>query len=95
MVEIGREPVVPEMNQILLGDNLPILRTLPSQSVPLIYIDPPFNTGRTQQRLRMRSIRDPAGDRTGFGGHRYRTELVPAANKPGTIAKPSQKVCTH
>ena len=63
-------------NRILLGDNLPLLGAIPSASIPLIYIDPPFNTGRTQQRPRLRTVRDPAGDRTGFGGHRYRTELV-------------------
>ncbi len=44
----------------------------------LIYIDPPFNTGTTQQRPRLRTIRDPNGDRTGFGGHRYRTEKLDA-----------------
>ena len=38
--------------QVYFGDNLPVLRTLPSESVDLVYIDPPFNTGRTQQRNR-------------------------------------------
>lgn len=38
--------------EIHFGDNLDILRTLPSECVDLIYIDPPFNTGRTQQRNR-------------------------------------------
>jgi site-specific DNA-methyltransferase (adenine-specific) len=47
-----------------------------SGSVALIYVDPPFNTGRRQTRLRMKTVRDPAGDRVGFGGRRYRTELV-------------------
>lgn len=63
-------------NQIVLGDNLTLLQAMPTGSVPLIYIDPPFNTGRPQQRRRMRTTRDPDGDRTGFGGHRYRTETV-------------------
>jgi len=61
------------MNQILQAENLTALRTLPSGSIPLIYIDPPFNTGTTQQRPRLKTIRDDAGDRTGFGGKRYRT----------------------
>jgi site-specific DNA-methyltransferase (adenine-specific) len=65
------------INRILQGDNLAILRTLPQESFELIYIDPPFNTGRTQSRPRLRTIRDEAGDRTGFGGHRYRTERSP------------------
>ena len=62
------------MNRILHSENLPALRALADSSVQLIYIDPPFNTGTTQQRTRMKTIRDEAGDRTGFGGNRYRTE---------------------
>jgi len=61
------------VNRILLSENLTALRTLPSASVELIYIDPPFNTGTTQSRPRLKTVRDAAGDRTGFGGHRYRT----------------------
>src|ERR1700678_2270781 len=45
----------------------------------LIYIDPPFNTGRRQTRPQMKTVRDEAGDRVGFGGQRYRTELVERA----------------
>jgi site-specific DNA-methyltransferase (adenine-specific) len=66
----------PSPGRILLSENLAALRTLPSASVELIYIDPPFNTGTTQRRPRLRTVRDDAGDRTGFGGHRYRTERV-------------------
>ncbi|MEO1130463.1 MAG: site-specific DNA-methyltransferase [Planctomycetota bacterium] len=58
------------------GDNLPILRGFESSSFPLIYIDPPFNTGRTQSRTRTRSVRDDDGNHTGFKGQRYRTECV-------------------
>jgi site-specific DNA-methyltransferase (adenine-specific) len=61
------------MNRILLGDNLAILKTLPDASAALIYIDPPFNTGTTQARPRLKTVRDDAGDRTGFGGRRYKT----------------------
>ncbi|WP_419920044.1 DNA-methyltransferase [Candidatus Poriferisocius sp.] len=39
----------------------------------LIYIDPPFNTGRTQSRVRLKTVRDVDGDRTGFQGKRYKT----------------------
>jgi site-specific DNA-methyltransferase (adenine-specific) len=69
-------------NRILHSENLAALRTLPSASVELIYIDPPFNTGTTQRRTRLKTTRDAAGDRTGFGGHRYRTELVSTADTP-------------
>jgi site-specific DNA-methyltransferase (adenine-specific) len=68
------------MNRVLHGDNLDILRSIPSGSIPLIYVDPPFNTGRSQKRTRIRTIRDQAGDRTGFGGHRYRTEREAVQN---------------
>ncbi|MFT6042527.1 MAG: site-specific DNA-methyltransferase (adenine-specific), partial [Gammaproteobacteria bacterium] len=67
---------------IHLGDNLEILRAMPSESVDLIYIDPPFNTGRRQDRKRI-SVQQvsegEAGDRTGFQGKRYRTTEVAGA----------------
>ena len=65
------------MNRIVLGDNLGILERMNAQSIHLIYIDPPFNTGRRQTRRQIKTIRDLAGDRTGFGGRRYRTEILP------------------
>jgi site-specific DNA-methyltransferase (adenine-specific) len=60
-------------NRIYFGDNLPLLQNLPDQSVDLIYIDPPFNTGRVQERTRIKTIRDENGDRVGFMGQSYRT----------------------
>ena len=61
-------------NRIILADNLDILPAIESGSVPLIYLDPPFNTGREQRRTRLRTQRDAdAGDRVGFGGRRYRS----------------------
>lgn len=61
-------------NAIHLADNLQVLRDLPSASVDLIYIDPPFNTGRRQERRRVQTVQDDeSGDRTGFLGKRYRT----------------------
>lgn len=62
--------------QIYLGENLSILKTLPSESVDLIYIDPPFNTGREQARRSIRVKRDDEGDRVGFGGQSYSIELL-------------------
>jgi site-specific DNA-methyltransferase (adenine-specific) len=62
------------MIEIHCGDNLPILRSMAGASFDLVYIDPPFNTGRAQVRTSIRAVSDPAGgDRTGFGGRRYRT----------------------
>ena len=76
-------------NQILLGDNLPHLQRMPDESAALIYIDPPFNTGRTQARKRIRvtAVADAApadqGDRVGFGGRRYKTEVVSGTGDSG------------
>ena len=64
------------MNRIVHGDNLEALRGMDTGSAALIYVDPPFNTGKRQSRARMKTVRDDAGDRTGFGGRRYRTERV-------------------
>jgi site-specific DNA-methyltransferase (adenine-specific) len=61
-------------NSINLIDNLEFLSGVTAGSVNLIYIDPPFNTGATQSMTSLKTIRDKHGDRTGFGGNRYRTE---------------------
>lgn len=63
------------VDQILLGDNLELMAGFADGSFQLIYADPPFNTGRTQSRQVMRAVADVEGDRTGFGGRRYRTEV--------------------
>ncbi len=67
-----------ERGTVYFGDNLPLLRSMASESVDLIYTDPPFNTGRRQARVRLRTVRDPDGDRTGFQGRRYRSIEVAA-----------------
>ena len=60
--------------QVALADNLLILQSLPTSSIDLVYVDPPFNTGRRQTLTRLRTVRDEVtGDRTGFQGNRYRT----------------------
>jgi site-specific DNA-methyltransferase (adenine-specific) len=64
------------VKRIILGDNLAVLRGLPDGIARLIYIDPPFNTGRTQSRTRLRTVRDDDGDRLGFKGQRYRSEVL-------------------
>ena len=63
-------------------DNLAVLRALPDASVDLIYIDPPFNTGRRQSLTQLRTVRDSEGDRTGFQGLRYRTEAGATTHYP-------------
>jgi site-specific DNA-methyltransferase (adenine-specific) len=58
---------------IVLAENMAVLPDIPDGSVDLIYTDPPFNTGTTRERTTLRTVSDAAGDRTGFGGRRYRT----------------------
>jgi len=50
-----------------------VLPRLPAGAFELIYIDPPFNTGQTQRARSVAVERDDEGDRTGFGGRRYRS----------------------
>ncbi len=65
------------MKRIILGDNADVLPRLPDAFARLIYIDPPFNTGRTQRRDRMRvTATQGEGDRGGFGGRRYDVQKV-------------------
>ncbi len=82
-VRVGR---MVGMNRIVLGNNLSILQSMKTGSVELIYVDPPFNTGKRQSRKQIKTVRDEAGDRTGFGGRRYRTHVIadhPAASGYG------------
>jgi site-specific DNA-methyltransferase (adenine-specific) len=57
--------------EIHLGDNLEILPRFPDASFALVYIDPPFNTGKPQRQTRTRSVRDANGAHKGFHGARY------------------------
>jgi site-specific DNA-methyltransferase (adenine-specific) len=65
-----------ERGLVVRADNLRVLSELPDESVDLVYIDPPFNTGKKQQRISLRTELDPEGDRTGFKGARYRSSHV-------------------
>jgi site-specific DNA-methyltransferase (adenine-specific) len=66
----------PARDYIIDGENLTVLRRLATESVQMVYIDPPFNTGRTQRRTTIRTTVDPTGDRNGFKGRRYATTTV-------------------
>jgi len=63
-------------NQIIFADNLHVLQGMPSASVTMIYIDPPFNTGKIQARTQVSTIASDNGDRTGFQGRRYQTTTI-------------------
>jgi len=58
---------------VVHGDNLAVLAGLPDESFRLIYIDPPFNTGRVQSRQTMSTVRSADGARKGFQGRSYET----------------------
>ena len=62
--------------EIHLMDNLEYLKSSPDMSFDLIYVDPPFNTGRDQVRTRVKTERDYMGDRVGYKGQRYRTTVI-------------------
>ena len=66
----------PGDDAILLGDNLDLMPALAGGSFQLAYLDPPFNTGREQRRRTLSTVANADGDRSGFGGRRYRTRLL-------------------
>ena len=69
MSALNSEPT----GRVIEGDNLPVLRSVPSESAQLVYTDPPFNTGNVRTYRRLSTTQGEDGDRTGFGGRRYRT----------------------
>jgi site-specific DNA-methyltransferase (adenine-specific) len=58
---------------VVRGDNAEVLPGLPDGAFTMVYIDPPFNTGRAQKRQEMTMVRSADGDRIGFSGQRYET----------------------
>ena len=57
-------------NQVINAENLGALKSLPEKSFQLVYIDPPFNTGRKQVRTNRTSTESKTGN-LGFQGKRY------------------------
>ncbi len=70
------EPLELSDDLVVHADNADVLDRLPAGTFDLVYVDPPFNTGRAQARRTTRTTEDPEGARVGFGGRRYRTELL-------------------
>ncbi len=60
-------------NLVVHADNAAYLPTLPDGAFTLIYIDPPFNTGRVQSRQQTTMVRSDSGSRVGFAGRSYDT----------------------
>lgn len=56
---------------VVHADNLAVVSALPDAAFRLIYIDPPFNTGRSQARQRTTAVRVEGGSVIGFKGRSY------------------------
>ncbi|MFF2050619.1 DNA-methyltransferase [Leifsonia sp. NPDC058194] len=59
---------------VVHADNLDVVAALPDEAFRLIYLDPPFNTGRSQARRAMKAVRsEPGADGSviGFKGRSY------------------------
>jgi len=70
------DPLTLEENLLVAGDNLAGLAGLPEGTFDLIYMDPPFNTGRARAHKTFAVTRDDRAGRVGFGGRRYRSTLL-------------------
>ena len=69
-------PLVPLEDLVVAGDNAEVLPQLPAGFFDLVYVDPPFNTGREQRLHSVRARRDERASRVGFGGRAYSTRVV-------------------
>jgi site-specific DNA-methyltransferase (adenine-specific) len=72
----SEDEIVPDDDLVIAADNARALDRLPERTFDLIYVDPPFNTGRSRERQTLTVAADANGDRTGFGGRRYRSRLL-------------------
>jgi site-specific DNA-methyltransferase (adenine-specific) len=61
---------------VIAGDNGPALAKLPEGAFDLVYMDPPFNTGRPRKRDTVTVHADLQGQRVGFGGRTYSSRLL-------------------
>jgi site-specific DNA-methyltransferase (adenine-specific) len=67
---------IPAAGIVHFANNLEVLRSLPAGTADLIYIDPPFNTGKVQTRTQIKTVQSRDGDRIGFQGRRYETTEI-------------------
>jgi site-specific DNA-methyltransferase (adenine-specific) len=75
-IQSAGEPILLDDDLVVFGDNGRVLVDLPAGRFDLVYMDPPFNTGRRQLRHTTSVVADPQANRTGFGGRRYRSQLL-------------------
>jgi site-specific DNA-methyltransferase (adenine-specific) len=62
------------------------MTSLPEGSFTLCYLDPPFNTGRTQQRRTSSAVASNRSTRQGFGGRTYDFTLQSVTSYDDTFA---------
>ena len=62
--------------RVYCDDNMSVLKSLKDESVDLVYTDPPFNTKKSQKMTRIRVEANESGERTGFGGRKYRSTTL-------------------
>ena len=84
------------INKLILGDNLEILRTLDSESVDLIYLDPPFFSNRNYEVIwgdegEVRSF----ADRWSGGMDHYIGWLKERVEQMHRILKPTGSIFLH
>lgn len=84
------------MNKLILGDNLDILRELDSESIDLIYLDPPFFSNRNYEIIwgdsgEVRSFQD----RFSGGIHHYIAWLKDRVQELYRILKPTGSIFLH
>jgi site-specific DNA-methyltransferase (adenine-specific) len=75
-IQPASDPIVLDDDLVVAGDNARVLPALPDGMFDLIYMDPPFNTGRVQTRRSLSVVASDDGERVGFGGRRYRSRLL-------------------
>ena len=80
VADVGAIDLSGERNWVLHADNADVLPRLADGTFRLIYIDPPFNSGKVQRRQELATVRAEDGDRVGFGGGRYRTVSLGATS---------------
>lgn len=68
--------LIKNRNYLIQADCFKLLGALPAKSIQLIYIDPPFNTGKVLQRDTFEMVESITGTRMGFGGKRYDAKKV-------------------
>jgi site-specific DNA-methyltransferase (adenine-specific) len=75
-IQTVADEIVLDDDLVIAGDNALVLDKLPDAAFDLVYLDPPFNTGRAQSRRTLSVAADPSGNRLGFGGRRYTSRLL-------------------